>query len=40
MGDDQPRSWMRAGAAFGNGNPDRRAWMVDQRGVGISSTRT
>jgi len=40
IGEDQARSWIVAGTPSGIGNPLLTESKVDQRGVGISSTRT
>ena len=39
IGEDQPRCWMVAGTPLGSGRWFFTARSVDQRGVGISSTR-
>ncbi len=39
MGDDHARSWIDNGLPVGGGRPYFAARIVDQRGVGISSTR-
>ena len=40
IGDDQARSWRLVGMPSGMGRPLFTESKVDQRGVGISSTRT
>ncbi len=40
MAEDQARSWIVGGRSVGRGKPNSKAMNVDQRGVGISMTRT
>ena len=39
IGEDQARSWSVAATTSGGAMPSCLAWIVVQRGVGISSTR-
>ena len=39
MGELHARSWMLTATTSGGGTPSCLAWIVVQRGVGISSTR-